>query len=286
MAGKRKAGEQGGRYVTAPEFARRLIESMHKMEVWGKLKELEFYIHLSPSTDLNRDERDAIADCLECKFAKGDFDTLQRDFQTKLTALERVTRGRYEHVIAFLRPLGSPSKTEMTNYALRTLDSSNVDCLKDLLVKERNIRINSVADSIIDALKKPGSLTFEASRDVTLDIQEFVTYLFPWQRQILHLHLLTSEDKPHPAEVAWTQDALMSPGIAQVVHEMMTERRDVKSPEMQQLSMTIETIIAQTTFPQPGFMAAKLRSEAGDLCKQEMDGLIGKIRDAQDFIRR
>lgn len=93
----------------------------------------------------------------------------------------------------------------MTNYALKNLEAANVKSLKDMLILEHAHRVNKVIDSITDAFKRQDTLTFEDARNVTLDIQEFVSYLFPWQRQILYLHLLTAKNKPHPAEVAWAQ---------------------------------------------------------------------------------
>ncbi|KAH8197695.1 hypothetical protein TruAng_008154 [Truncatella angustata] len=286
VLGKRKSGLQGGRDTTGSERARGIIESLHRIEVWDRLKELEFYIHLSSHTDLNREERDAIADCLECKFAQGDFDGLQRDFMAKLTHLERVVRGRYDHIVDFLRPTRAPSLIETTNYALRSLDATNVKCLNDLLIYHNPARVIRVRDSIVSAFKKDKTLTFEQIRNATLDIQEFVSYLFPWRRQLLYLHLLTSKHKPHPAEVAWTQDALMSPGIAQAVRDRMNDRRSTNtSPALQKLGTTINLIIHQVTYRQPGLMAASLRADAAELDKQEMDLLIGQIREAQELMR-
>ncbi|KAK6062539.1 hypothetical protein SCUP515_13265 [Seiridium cupressi] len=299
VLGKRKADSQGGREFTAPELARHLIESMHRLEVWGKLKELEFYIHLSPHTDLNRAERDAVADCLECKFAEGTFDQLQRDFMSKLTQLEKVVRGRYDHINDFLRPWSAPSKTEMTNHALRSLDATNVSCLKDLLILGHAHRINKVRDDIIHAMTKKVPMTFEDTRNVTLDIQEFVSHLYPWQRQILFLHLLTSKNKPHPAEIAWAQphsalrkllnsqqDALISPGIAQLVHGMMHERQSPQeSSALKNMGSSIDLVIHQATYQQAGLMAATLRADAAMLDKNEMDALISQIREAQDIIK-
>jgi hypothetical protein len=209
MFGKRRATWQGGRQISAPEFAQRIIKSMHPLEVWSKLKELEFYVHLSRHQDLSRKERDALADCLSCKFAAGSFDTLQRDFKEKLTTLERTVEGRYENVLTFLRPTGAPSKAEVTSYALLHLEPSNVDCLKDLLIRPLARRAHELANNIIDFVKREDSLSFEDTRAVTLDIQEFVCYLYPWQRQLLHLHILTSRHKPHPAEVNWAQVRLL-----------------------------------------------------------------------------
>ncbi|KAK9784004.1 hypothetical protein AB5N19_09945 [Seiridium cardinale] len=286
VLGKRKAGSQGGREFTAPELARHLIESMHRLEVWGKLKELEFYIHLSPHTDLNRAERDAVADCLECKFAEGTFDQLQRDFMSKLTQLEKVVRGRYDHINDFLRPWSAPSKTEMTNHALRNLDATNVSCLKDLLILDHAHLLNKVRDDIIHAMTKKVPTTFEDTRSVTLDIQEFVSHLYPWQRQILFLHLLTSKNKPHPAEIAWAQDALISPGIAQLVHGMMHERQSPQdSSALKKMGSSIDLVIHEAIYQQAGLMAATLRADAAMLDKNEMDTLISQIREAQDIIR-
>lgn len=93
----------------------------------------------------------------------------------------------------------------MTNYALKNMDAGNMKCMKDMLILEHAHRLNKVINNIISALGDQSQLGFEDARSVTLDIQEFVSYLYPWQRQILYLHLLISKNKSHPAEIAWAQ---------------------------------------------------------------------------------
>jgi hypothetical protein len=279
---KRKAEDQGGRTTSRSEFIRQMFEGLHRIQVWAKLKELEFYIDRPTFTNLYPEQRQAVQAVLECKLAKGDFDFLHRDFLEKLTQLEHAVYPRYESVINFLRP-DAPSRSTLTSLALQYLDAENVWCLGELRVPEHITHIRKLRDSIMEILRKP-NLHYKEVREVSCEIEEFVYYLYPSQRETLYLHLLAISCKPHPAQVAWVQHHIMMPDVA--IHILpLLEACHKPSHALKELAKAIGPISLQVTSAEPGSTAAKLRAEAAELSFAEMEFLTRLVQDAKEHAR-
>lgn len=76
----------------------------------------------------------------------------------------------------------------------------------------------------------------------------------------------------------------MSPSIAAHVLDAMTTRQSTgESSALQKLTITINLVVQQKTYQQAGLIAARLREEAAELDKGEMDNLVVQIREAQEL---
>jgi hypothetical protein len=77
----------------------------------------------------------------------------------------------------------------------------------------------------------------------------------------------------------------MNPRVSMLVERARVEHSSTRpSRAAKELDAIISYVVDESTYRQPGAMAAMLRTEAAELDKREMDVLIDQIRDAQDFL--
>lgn len=78
----------------------------------------------------------------------------------------------------------------------------------------------------------------------------------------------------------------MSSGIAEFVSGMIHRQPNMHAtPEWRKIGTSIDLVVGQATYHQPGWLAATLRGDAAELDKAEMDVLIGHIREAQESMK-